>query len=329
MIIKESGMLSNQWLVIGQQTRTYNNKPLDLLAIEPDGSLVLIELKRDKTPRDVVAQAIDYASWVENLIPQQIAEIYRDFSKGGNLADDFKEKFKRELDDNELNINHKIIIVAAELDTSTERIVAYLSDKKIPINVLFFQVFSLGDEQIISRTWLLDPIETQTASAEKKTKNSEPWNGEFYSSYGAGESRSWEEAVKYGFISGGGGTWYSGTLRTLVTGNRIWVKIPGSGFVGVGIVIGEAQPASEFTLENESALDILSGGSYHREYVNDTDNCEYFVPVKWLSTKNKNEGIHEIGMFGNQNTVCRPTVPKWRLTVNRLKTYFVEWDNQG
>ena len=32
-----------------------------------DGALVLIELKRDRAPRGVVAQAIDYACWVEGL----------------------------------------------------------------------------------------------------------------------------------------------------------------------------------------------------------------------------------------------------------------------
>ena len=40
---------------------------IDLLAIAPDASLVLIDLKRDRTPREVVAQALDYASWVEQL----------------------------------------------------------------------------------------------------------------------------------------------------------------------------------------------------------------------------------------------------------------------
>jgi RecB family endonuclease NucS len=33
-----------------------------------DGELVIIELKRDKTCREVVAQWIDYATWVKNLI---------------------------------------------------------------------------------------------------------------------------------------------------------------------------------------------------------------------------------------------------------------------
>ena len=110
MIIQEPRMLSDEWLLIGQQERTFNNQPLDLLAIAPDGSLVLVELKRDRTPREVVAQALDYASWVEKLEPENIVEIYRRFTSGRDLAEDFETKFSRPLVEEELNQSHQIII---------------------------------------------------------------------------------------------------------------------------------------------------------------------------------------------------------------------------
>ena len=56
----------------------------------PDGSLVLIELKRGRTPREVVAQALDYASWVEELQPDEIAAIYHSYAPGRSLAGDFE-----------------------------------------------------------------------------------------------------------------------------------------------------------------------------------------------------------------------------------------------
>ena len=37
----------------------------------------------------------------------------------------------------------------------------------------------------------------------------EPWNGSSNCSFGPIEYRSWEDAVRFGFISGGGGAWYS------------------------------------------------------------------------------------------------------------------------
>ena len=65
MIVARPEILSDEWMLIGRQENTGTGGRIDLLAVTPDGSLVLIELKRDRTPREVVAQAIDYASWVE------------------------------------------------------------------------------------------------------------------------------------------------------------------------------------------------------------------------------------------------------------------------
>lgn len=330
MIVQEPRMLSDEWLLIGRQVHTGYGGIIDLLALAPDGSLILIELKRSRTPREVVAQSLDYASWVEKLQPEEIVEIYRRFSSGRDLSEDFENKFSFKLDEDDLNQSHQIIIVAAEIDTSTERIVSYLNDRDLAINILFFQVFSNGENQFISRTWLLDPIETQSAPSKSKKRDSEPWNGEFYCSYGHGNSRSWEEAVKHGFICGGGGAWYSRTLQLLKTGDRVWVKIPGNGFVGVGRVLGHAQAAKDFILSTSKgslpALEVLTQGTYHSEFADNEEKSEYFVPIEWLETKPFDEAIQELGMFGNQNTVCKPTTQKWRSTVDRLKLRFPKFN---
>ena len=61
-----------------------------------------------------------------------------------------------------------------------------------------------------------------------------------------------------------------------------------------------------------------------REYANDKNKCEYFVSVEWKSTVKIDNGLKGVGLFGNQNTVCKPTTPKWRMTVERLKEFFNE-----
>src|SRR5213080_1706065 len=106
-------------MLIGKQEDTGLGGRIDLLAIAPDSSLVLIELKRDRTPREVVAQALDYASWVEKLRPEDIAAIYGRFAPGNSLSQDFRQRFGQDLDEETLNPSHQIIIVAASLDDST------------------------------------------------------------------------------------------------------------------------------------------------------------------------------------------------------------------
>ncbi len=326
MIVAQPQLLSDAWMLIGRQERTGFGGIIDLLAIAPDGSLILIELKRARTPRDVVAQAVDYASWVERLHSEDIAAIYRRFKPNQSLSDDFRVRFGQALDEETLNDSHQIVIVASQLDDSTERIVAYLNKRDISINVLCFQVFAHGADQLLSRSWLLDPIHTQVNVTPPSSEPAEPWNGEFYVSFGDLVSRSWEEASHYGFISAGGGPWYSRTLQLLNIGDRIWVNIPRTGYVGVGRVIGKAQQAADFKLNTPNgetpALDVLKLGNYHREFVGDPERCEWFVPVEWLHTLPLENAVQEIGFFGNQNSVCKPTTPKWRTTVERLKERF-------
>ena len=329
LILKDMSILNDQWLLIGRQVPTAYNKRIDLLAIDAQGSLIIIELKKHKTPREVVAQAIDYASWVRGLDASDIAEIFVSFdskylSTHKSLDKAFFDKFSSKLEDDEINTSHQIVIVAAELDTSTERIVNYLNTFDIPLNVVFFRIFRDGETRYLSRAWLIDPSEAQERATTPRP--TAPWNGEYYVSFGHKMGRDWEDARKYGFISGGGGRWHSKTLSLLHEGDRVWVNIPKIGYVGVGIVEAPAVKVDEFVVETDKGeialLEAPINASYFAKWVDDEDKAEYVVRVKWLREVPIKKAISEVGFFGNQNTVCRPTTEKWDHTVERLKLLF-------
>lgn len=325
MIVSAPSILSERWLLIGQQVRTRYGGFIDLLALNQDGQLIVIELKRNLTPREVVAQALDYASWVQDLGADEIAGIFSRFSTGGALGEAFQQKFGLPLDEELLNGSHQIVIVASSLDPSTERIVNYLNGMDVAINVIFFQVFEDGTNQYLSRAWLIDPVETESKATASPPGEKGEWNGEYYVSFGHGTTRDWDEATKYGFICAGGGAWYSRTLHLLSPGDRIWVNIPNTGFVGVGRVTGGPVRANAFLVNtaegHQPFLEIAKAG-YHREYADDEERSEYFVPVEWIDTKPISQAISEIGFFGNQNSVARPKTHKWQHTIERLKQKF-------
>jgi len=95
-------------------------------------------------------------------------------------------------------------------------------------------------------------------------------------------------------------------------------------------VLEPSQSANEFkvsTPEGERlAIDVISDGPRYRERGDNPETAEYFVRVEWLDTVSAKDAINEVGLFGNQNTVCQPTTPKWRHTVERLKTYLRNWN---
>ena len=110
MIVAAPGILSDDWMIIGRQAPTTSGKRIDLLAIAPDASLVLIELKRERTAREVVAQALDYASWVEGLEGEDLEAIYGRFKEGASLKTDCQQRFRTDLDESQLNGCRLILI---------------------------------------------------------------------------------------------------------------------------------------------------------------------------------------------------------------------------
>ena len=325
-------ILNPDWLIIGRQVITDYNKRIDLLAIDSSGDLVVIELKKNKTTRDVVAQGIDYASWAKKLDTSEIERIYKEYQlKYKNkeeilsLSSGLYKKYNAEFQEDEINKSHQIIIVASELDNHTERIVNYLSDSDIPINIVFFKILNINGSKILSRAWLVDPADTDEKASYNKIndKSSVPWNGEYYVSFGEGKSRNWNDAMKYEFISGGGKPWYSRTLGQLNIGDRVWVNIPHTGYVGVGKVVDTVQMAKDtyFNIDGESKniFDIDLKGNYGIENKDNEDNAEYIVKVAWEKKFKIEESVKELGFFGNQNTVCRPSNSKWIFTIDYLK----------
>ena len=80
-------------MIIGRQVPTSYGKYIDLLGIDLEGHLAILELKRDKTPREVVAQVIDYASWVQTLTYDEIIQIYAAFDTTRDFESAFVERF--------------------------------------------------------------------------------------------------------------------------------------------------------------------------------------------------------------------------------------------
>ena len=145
-------------LVIGRQVRTDYGGAIDLLCLNSDGDTVVVELKKGRTPREVTAQALDYASWARGLSFEQITEIADGYlGKPDSLAPRFEP--------DELNRGHHSLIVAESMDDSTERIVRYLSSMGVPINVATVQHFrDANGRSLLAQVYLIEPEEAEARS---------------------------------------------------------------------------------------------------------------------------------------------------------------------
>lgn len=332
LILDDPAILETELLVIGHQVLTAHGKFIDILGIDVDGVVHIVELKRDRTPRDIVAQALDYASWVQTLSNDDVRDIFSKHNPGTDFDIAFAERFGGTPTPDDINESHSITVVASDLDDSTERIVQYLSAAySVPINVMLFRYFSDQGNDYLARTWLI-PAGQQTTSLtggvnQRSTKAA--WNGlDWYVSFGMEDAtRSWDDARRYGFVSAGGGEWYSRSLRKLPVGARIFVYVPGHGYVGVGTVTGTAQPAFEAVLtENGEArsfsqLDLTGHYGLGQAAVaqDGADMNEYIIPVSWQRTTDLPAAFWLKGLFANQNSACKL---RHELTISEVSKAF-------
>jgi len=223
-------ILDEDLLVIGRQVPTDFGGKIDLLCLDRNGDLVIIELKRGKTPREVVAQALDYASWGVDFSRDEL-ETQAESAAGRKSFDSWwkqsfwprvlspdsgrrftdscrypaltgvpstnvsaeklplrsKSYLQQSLDDafhdsfdaappDVLNEEHRLLIVGAEIDAQSERIIEYLSDEHgVNVNAATFQYFE--DEEtgrLLARTFLIEPSQVEYRAQKKGDSKRKP-----------------------------------------------------------------------------------------------------------------------------------------------------------
>jgi hypothetical protein len=174
-IERDISIVSTELLVIGRQVETDFGGYIDLLCLDRRGDVVLVELKRDKTPREITAQVLDYASWVDGLSHEAISRQAHQYltQAQGNLAEAFKARFGLALPE-VLNEQHSMIIVGSEIDQSSERIIRYLSSRYgVNINAVTFNFFREqgSGAEYVARVFLVEPDELPPPPDGKRQRN--------------------------------------------------------------------------------------------------------------------------------------------------------------
>jgi hypothetical protein len=149
-LTKDKSILGIDVLLIGRQVEIESGGQIDLLAVDAQANLVVLELKRDKAPHEIVAQALDHAAWVSELTYEKIENIAKGFI-GKPLWQAFNDHFGNAIPKS-VNASHSMVILASELDASSERIMHYLAKQHgVPIHVLFIALFKTAAGEFLGR----------------------------------------------------------------------------------------------------------------------------------------------------------------------------------
>ncbi|MBM3151598.1 MAG: DUF91 domain-containing protein [Chloroflexi bacterium] len=177
-IASNPSIVSPDIIVIGRQTPTKSG-PLDLLAIDKQGNIAVIELKRDLLPRESLVQAMDYASDIAEWSVEKISEICTQYT-GKSLDEQLTEGFPDiDLETVDINDVQRIFLVGFGIEDSLERMVNWLSSNyDVSINAILLKYIktSSGDE-LLTRTAIISEA-VELLRTEKKKKFQIPMSDE-------------------------------------------------------------------------------------------------------------------------------------------------------
>ncbi len=161
-------ILGEDVLIIGEQVQTKSG-PADFLGIDKFGNTIIVELKRDKLPREVLVQAVDYASDIASWDTDKLNAVCMEFT-GQSLEDYLNENFEEiDLEDLTLNKNQRILLVGFSVEESLQRMIEWLSNNYgISVNAIVLKyIKTKNGEELIAKTVII-PEEIEEERIRKR-----------------------------------------------------------------------------------------------------------------------------------------------------------------
>jgi hypothetical protein len=130
----------------------------DLLGLDDSGNLLILELKKGKAPREVVAQLLEYAAWAHSLSDEAIRNIATgycassDVLKGKSLEEIYQDVFDTEELPN-LNKKQKLFVVAEDIPPGVARVCRFLrSNHGLDISCISVSAHKTKSDEILIST---------------------------------------------------------------------------------------------------------------------------------------------------------------------------------
>jgi hypothetical protein len=151
-------ILGEELLVVAKEYILPSGIRIDLLALDKGANLVVVELKRDASGRDVEWQAVKYASYCSNFVPDEIFAIFATYLKTD--ADDARLKIEEFIDEelDSLNQKQRIILVAREFHSDVVSAVLWLRDYDVDLKCIRLRAYTDSDGDLFLNAEVIIPL---------------------------------------------------------------------------------------------------------------------------------------------------------------------------
>ena len=114
-------------------------------------------------------------------------------------------------------------------------------------------------------------------------------NGLYYYNVGEGTHRSWDDYVKFGFISAGQGRRWRDAMLGFNEGDVFAAYLKRHGFVGIGRILSRATRIRDVRIKGRPLLDLPLQCRKMDDHCNDPERSEYVCRVEWLAAVSRDE----------------------------------------
>ena len=266
-IAREPMSLGEELLIIQKEFAGFSdtNERLDLLALDKQGSLVIIENKLDDTGRDVTWQSLKYASYCSTLSKDEIKGIFQDYLRTQGDQQSAEEAlfafFDEAYEDLTLNkgFGQRIILIAANFRKEVTSTVLWLSNFRVRIKCFQATPFTMGDEIFLNIEQIIPTKDTEDFTIGLANKAKDEVEGiETEARRHTIRRQFWADAIKAMQASP------SNLYQNISPGISSWISA-GSGVRGLGLNLVATKDYARAELyidrgefdENKQIFDLL------------------------------------------------------------------------
>ena len=143
-----------------------SSRRIDLLALDGEGQLVVVELKRSDQQSMMDLQAIRYAAMVANMTWDRVVAAHREYLESRQIDDDADSRIRDHLNVKgpETRISTRsprIILVSAEFSKELTHSVLWLNERDLDITCVKLQPCKSGDDVFLERSQVIPPPEAK------------------------------------------------------------------------------------------------------------------------------------------------------------------------
>lgn len=180
-IKQQIDVIAPNCLVISEEFSEWSDsqRRIDLLAIDKDGNLVVIELKRTETGEHMELQALRYAAMVSTLTFKRATEIYQKYLKSIGSEDDAESNLIEflgwgdESKEDDFGLDVRIILVSANFSKELTTSVMWLNERNIDISCIRLIPYKNQEQILIDVQQIIPLPEAETYQVKIKKQSEE------------------------------------------------------------------------------------------------------------------------------------------------------------